>query len=86
MTRSPSTAAERMREYRKRRRLKVISVRVRLSVSHIDALIKRGFLKPQDCGDRSEIEAALGDCIADALFTDNARGVSPVVTHNLVNS
>ena len=69
MTRSPSTAAERMREYRKRRRLKVISVRVRLSVSHIDALIKRGYLKPQDCGDRHEIEAATGDCIADALFT-----------------
>ena len=68
MTRSPSTAAERMREYRRRRRLKVISVRVRLSVSHIDALIRHGFLKLQDRGDRSEIEAALGDCIADALF------------------
>jgi hypothetical protein len=57
-----------MREYRRRRRLKVICVRVRLSVAHIDALIKHSFLKPQDRVDRAEIEAALGDCIADALF------------------
>jgi len=68
VTRSPSTAAERMREYRRRRRLKVICVRVRLSVAHIDALTKHGFLKPQDRGGRSESEAALGDCIADTLF------------------
>jgi len=68
VTRPPSTAAERMREYRRRRRLKVISVRVRLSVSHIDALIRQGFLSQQNSDDRNEIEAATSDCMADALF------------------
>ena len=68
MTRSPSTAAKRMREYRQRRRLKVTTIRVRLSVSHIDALIRQGFLTQQNRDDRKEIEAATSDCIADALF------------------
>ena len=41
MTRSPSTAAERMREYRRRRRYGVLSIRVRVACVLIDALIKR---------------------------------------------
>jgi hypothetical protein len=68
VTRSPSTAAKRMREYRRRRRLKVATIRVRLSGPHIDALINRGYLNPQSRGDQGEIETAASDCIADALF------------------
>ena len=69
MSRSPSTAAERMRKFRRGRRYGLLSIRVRLAPSHIDALIKRGYLNPQDRGNQDEIEKATSDCIGDALFT-----------------
>ncbi len=67
MSRSPSTGAERMREYRRRRRYGVLSIRVRVAHALVDALVKRRYLKPEDRGDRNEIEVAVGDLIADAL-------------------
>jgi hypothetical protein len=51
VTRSPTTAAERMREYRRRRRYGVLSIRVRVARVLIDALIKRRYLKPEDRDD-----------------------------------
>jgi hypothetical protein len=67
VTRSPTTAAERMREYRRRRRYGVLSIRVRVSRVLIDALIKRRYLKPEDREDRDEIAIAVGDLITDTL-------------------
>ena len=45
--RTPSPGAERMREYRRRRRYGVLSIRVRVARELIDALIKRRYLKPE---------------------------------------
>jgi hypothetical protein len=42
----PVTAAERMRRFRTRRR-GLCSVRVLLHVTEIDALVDKGFLKPE---------------------------------------
>jgi hypothetical protein len=66
MRRSPSTA-ERMREYRRRRRYGVLSIRVRVARVLIDTLIKRRYLKPEDRDDSNEISIAVGDLIADSL-------------------
>jgi hypothetical protein len=60
-------AAERMREYRRRRRNGVLSVRVRVARVLIDALMKRRYLKPEDRDDRNEIAIAVGDLIAEIL-------------------
>ena len=68
MTRSPSTAAERMREYRRRRRYGLLSIRIRLAASYIDALITRGYLKPEHSVDRNEIAIAVSDLITDTLL------------------
>ena len=65
--RSPSTGAERMREFRRRRRYGVLSIRIRLAPGYIDALIEKAYLKPEHRGDRNEIEIAIGDLITDTL-------------------
>jgi hypothetical protein len=65
--RPPSTAAQRMREYRRRRRYGVLSIRVRVARALIDALIKGRYLKPEDRDDRNEIAIAVGDLITDTL-------------------
>ena len=67
MTGPPSTAAERMREYRRRRRYGVLSIRVRLARVLIDALIEKSYLKPEHHDDRNAIAIAVGDLIADSL-------------------
>ncbi len=67
MTRSPSTGAERMREYRRRRRHGMLSISIRLAPVFIDALIEKAYLKPEHRGDRNEIAIAVGDVIADTL-------------------
>ena len=71
MTRSPSPAAERMREYRRRRRYGLLSIRVRVARVLIDALIKRRYLKPEDRDDRNEIAIAVGDLIAETIQNSN---------------
>jgi len=68
VTRSPSTAAERMREYRRRRRYGMLSIRIRLASAYIDALIEKAYLKPEHRGDRNEIAIAVGDLITDTLL------------------
>ena len=67
VTRPPSTGAERMREYRRRRRYGMLSIRIRLATVYIDALIEKAYLKPEDRDDRNEIAIAIGDLIADSL-------------------
>ena len=67
MSRSPSTGAERMREYRRRRRYGMLSIRIRVAPVYIDALIEKAYLKPEHRDDRNEIAIAVGDLIADTL-------------------
>jgi hypothetical protein len=75
MTRPPSTGAERMREYRRRRRYGVLSIRIRLAIAYIDTLIERRYLKPEHRNEPEEIAIAVGDVIADTLTTRNGRPV-----------
>jgi hypothetical protein len=67
VTSPPSPGAARMREYRRRRRYGVLSIRVRVARVFIDALIKRRYLKPEHHDDRNEIAIAVGDLITDTL-------------------
>jgi hypothetical protein len=66
--RSPSTAAERMRSYRQRRRRKWQSVRIEIAASEIDALVKRGYVDPNNRDDPAAIGEAATAFISDALF------------------
>ena len=67
MTRPPSTGAERMREYRQRRRYGVLSIRIRLATMYVGTLIERRYLKPEHRNDPEEIAIAVGDFIGDTL-------------------
>ena len=71
MTRPPSTGAERMREYRQRRRYGVLSIRIRLATMYIRTLFERRYLKPEYRSDPVEIAIAVGDFIADTLTPRN---------------
>ena len=64
---STAPTAERMREYRRRRRYGVLSIRVRVARVLIDALIAKSYLKPEHHDDRNEIAIAVGDLIAETL-------------------
>ena len=66
--RSPTSTAERMREYRRRRRYGVLSIRVCLPTAWVDVLVKRRYLKSEHRDDREEIAIAVGDFIADNLL------------------
>src|SRR5262249_23496096 len=54
-----SSAAERMRLYRERRRRGLSCVKVQLRRTEVDALIARGLLEPAERKDRSAVAAAL---------------------------
>ena len=53
----------------------VLSIRMHLALAHVDALIKRGCLKPEHRGDRDEIAIAIGDLIARTSYR-TVTGVS----------
>ena len=79
MIRSPTPAAERMRQYRHRRRWKRLQVRVELDTADISALAKRGYLDPKLHDDVRAIEEAANTFISDALKTSQQvlrRGVT----------
>ena len=54
-----SSAAERVRLYRERRRRGLSCVKVQLRRTEVDALIARGLLEPADRQDRGVLAAAL---------------------------
>ena len=58
-SRSSSPAAQRMRRYRKQRRLGLRSVRVLLDETDIDALIRMGFLKEDQRQDVKALRTAV---------------------------
>jgi hypothetical protein len=63
----PVTAAERMRRFRTRRRNGLCSVRVLLHVTEIDALVEKGFLKPERRHDQDAVESAINSFICYAF-------------------
>jgi hypothetical protein len=63
----PVTAAERMQRFRTRRRNGLCSVRVLLHVTEIDALVERGFLKPERRHDQHAVESAINSFICYAF-------------------
>jgi hypothetical protein len=63
MTKEPSSAAERMRLYRKRQRQGLEYVRILLHVTEIDALIHMGLLKNDQRTDADALQAAVLDLV-----------------------
>jgi hypothetical protein len=63
----PSTTAERMRRYRKRRRGRMRCARIQLDVTTIDTLIRKGHLEPEARDDQKALELAISDFIWDAV-------------------
>jgi hypothetical protein len=66
---SPSPAAERMRQYRRRRRWKRLVVSVELEPAEIEVFVKRGYLDPKDRENFGAIQEAANNFISDALVT-----------------
>jgi hypothetical protein len=72
----PSAAAQRMRLYRHRRRTGVRSVRILLSPTEIESLVREGYLEDQRRDTQIAIEAVVEMYLTDALFepvTPNGR-------------
>ena len=61
-------AAERMRLYRRRRRLKARPVTVEIAPCEIAALVKWRYLKPEKRDDWSEIQFAVRSFLSDQLM------------------
>lgn len=69
MTGNTSSAAERMRRYRERKRQGVLCmVRVPIYSLDAEALVKRGRLRPEDEGDQERITKAVEALVDD--FTE----------------
>jgi hypothetical protein len=66
--RSPSPAAERMRQYRKRHREGTRRFSVQLRVTQIETLIRTGYLEPKDRDDSAALQWAIDTFISDAFF------------------
>ncbi|MSP81280.1 MAG: hypothetical protein EXR02_09515 [Rhodospirillales bacterium] len=70
MTASPTSAAERMRRHRERRRDGMRCLWIELRDTEIDALVQRGLLKAETRNDQN--------AIADALYDHLERSLDPV--------
>jgi hypothetical protein len=64
---SSAPAAERMRLYRRRRRLGLRTITVEIYPVAIEALIKRNYLKPHERDDLEEIQFAVRAYLSDQL-------------------
>ena len=73
-----STAAERMRRHRERRRVGLRCLKIELRVTEIDALARKGFLKTDARNDLRSIEMALYE------FLETRLGLKDV-TRNKIN-
>ena len=65
---APSTAAERMRRHRQRRRDGLRCLMIELRETEIDALIRNGLLLPENCHDYDLVQSAF------YAFLDHALG------------
>jgi hypothetical protein len=61
------SSAERMRHYRKRRRRGQRIIRLQIGLAEIDALVSRGFLRPNDREDTDAIVYGMSAFIDEAL-------------------
>ena len=68
MNHSSTPAAERMRQYRRRRRHRARPIKIELDVIEIDALVKRRYLEPTDRDDLTAIGDAASALIWDVLI------------------
>jgi len=68
--RSPTSAAERMRRHRQRRRKGVRIVRIQLRATEIDALIRKGYLDQKSRDDLDALEFGVDAFVDDALTTE----------------
>ena len=66
-TQAPTTAAERMRAYRFRRRSGARRVTVLLYPSEIDALVRKGYVSEGSRHDREALQEGVHELIARAL-------------------
>jgi hypothetical protein len=64
---APTSAAERMRRYRKRQRRGQRIIRVQIGPAEIEALVSGGFLGPNDREDISAIEFGVSAFIDEPL-------------------
>jgi hypothetical protein len=66
---STAPAAERMRLYRRRRRLKSRPMTVEIAPFEVDALVKHRYLDPKKRDDWNEIQFAVRAFLSDQLMT-----------------
>jgi hypothetical protein len=66
--RSPSAAAERMRQYRKRQRSGLRCVQIQLDATEIEVLIRRGYLDAKDRDNGKAVQAATAAFVGDSFF------------------
>lgn len=66
---STAPAAERMRLYRRRRRLKARPMTVEVTPWEVDALVKRSYIAPEKRDDWSEVQHAMRAFLYDQLMT-----------------
>jgi len=64
---SPSSAAERMRLHRERRRRGMSTLRTSLHVTQIDGLIRKGLLKQEERGHQNALQRAIDALIGTVL-------------------
>ena len=67
--RNAKTPAERMRLFRRRRKLQRQVVTVEVDPREVDALIDRGYLEQKDRDDPVALAAAVNACFSDELMT-----------------
>jgi hypothetical protein len=65
---SSAPAAERMRLHRRRRRLGLRPLTLEVRPVEIEALVKRGYLKPHQRDDWNEVQFAVGAFLSDQLM------------------
>jgi hypothetical protein len=70
VTRSP--AAERMRKHRQRKKARLRCLTIELREREVDALIKKGLLKPEACNVTYDVQMAL------YAFLEGTLGPKPV--------
>jgi hypothetical protein len=65
---STAPAAERMRLHRRRRRLGVRPLTVEIRPEGVEALVKKGYLKPHERDDWNEVQFAVRSFLSDQLM------------------
>jgi hypothetical protein len=66
----PSSSAQRMRRYRRRLRLRELSVRIEVDQFEIDALVKRGYIEAVRRNDPRAVADGVSAFISDTLVLD----------------